>query len=213
MSQKDWQKDPLIPEILAGLKGKFGCHTFILYGSRARGDAHERSDYDIAAFRDDVEPVREGRVIQGVYLDAWIYPASKAVNPDESLLQIRDGIVLEEREGLGTLALQKISAIHDAGPEPLAEWDREFRRVWIRKMIDRMAVGDIEGNFRRHWLLFELLENYFRFQSRWYSGPKVALRWLQENEPVVFDAFDCALRPSASDEDVLRHCKKVLEEA
>ena len=43
-------EDTSILEIASDLKEKHHCHTVILYGSRARGDYTDTSDYDIAGF-------------------------------------------------------------------------------------------------------------------------------------------------------------------
>lgn len=62
---------------------------------------------------------------------------------------------------------------------------------------DRNRQGDLEANFRRVWVLTALVEDYFVLRNRWYEGPNVSFRWLQENGPDVLDLFQSALRPVA----------------
>jgi hypothetical protein len=80
-------------------------------------------------------------------------------------------------------------------PKPLSSDEIAVRKIWARKMFDRLRIGDVEGNYRRVWLLTALLEDYFAFQNRWYEGPKAALKWLRKHRPVVFAKFESALKP------------------
>ena len=57
---------------------------------------------------------------------------------------------------------------------------------------------DIEGNFRRHWLLTALIEDYFLIRGLWYRGPKESFIWLKLNEPKLFEIYERALKPNAS---------------
>ena len=50
------------------------------------------------------------------------------------------------------------------------------KKCWIELS---KAQGDLEGNFRRVWLLYALLEDYFALRGMWYEGPKAALKWLR----------------------------------
>jgi predicted nucleotidyltransferase len=43
------------------MQALYGCHTVILYGSRARGDATAESDYDVLGVRDSGEAIRDAR--------------------------------------------------------------------------------------------------------------------------------------------------------
>ena len=65
-------------------------------------------------------------------------------------------------------------------------------------MLDRASRGDIEGNFRRAWLLTTQLENFFLFRNEWYLGSKAALDALRADHPAIHAAVERALRPAAS---------------
>jgi hypothetical protein len=67
----------------------------------------------------------------------------------------------------------------------------------MRKMLDRIRQGGTEGNFRRAWLLYQLLEDWFLLRGQWYPGPKEGLAWLAVNEPAIYQCFDSALKPNA----------------
>lgn len=64
-------------------------------------------------------------------------------------------------------------------------------------MLDRAKRGDIEGHFRRAWLLNALLEDYFALRGLWYEGPKRSFEWLRDHDPETASLFAKALKPGA----------------
>src|SRR3954453_6863106 len=91
-----------------GIADAHGCHTIILYGSRARGDADAGSDVDLLCIRDDGPAIRDSRVIDDVYFDAFGYPQRVLATPDAALLRILGGRVMRERDGAGTALLGRV---------------------------------------------------------------------------------------------------------
>ena len=189
--------DPIVDELAEGLRTRHGCHTAILYGSRAEGDARAGSDYDIAGFGATAKTYRDARKWHGVYVDAFVHPEAKLADPPIDLLAMRGGVVLFEKEGAGTRFLARLEEIFRAGPEGLPDNEIAGLRVWAWKMLERAAHPDIEASYRRAWLLMALLEDYFVLRHLWYLGPKRSFRWLEANEPRVHAAFTAALRPGA----------------
>ncbi len=92
----------ILQQIIDELRATHGCHTFILYGSRARGDFTPSSDYDILGIRRTGVSTRDTRLIEGYYLDAFIYSEDQARKVDESFLRLRGGLVLEEKDDQGS---------------------------------------------------------------------------------------------------------------
>lgn len=109
------------------------------------------------------------------------------------MLKLVGGRVLLDERGLAAPMLARLEALDRQGPPPLREDDAQMRRVWARKMQARIRRDDIEARYRYHWLLFQLLEDYFALRGAWYRGPKVALAGLQRDEPA---AFERALAPA-----------------
>jgi hypothetical protein len=64
----------LEPELVEDQRKTHGVHTLILYGSHARGDATPESDIDVAGFADVATTLRDARLWNGVFLDAFVYP-------------------------------------------------------------------------------------------------------------------------------------------
>ena len=180
-----------------------GCHTVVLYGSRARGDADAGSDVDLLCIRDDGSAVRDARVIDGVYFDTFVYPRDALATPDVSLLRILGGQVMRERDGEGTALLDRVRALFDKGPEPLPADEQTARIVWARKMLDRIRHNDgVEADYRRQSLVVQALEDYFALRGLWFRGPKVAFPWLLTHDDAAHRAFEAAMRSPVSD-DVL----------
>ncbi|MBJ7555194.1 nucleotidyltransferase domain-containing protein [Marinomonas spartinae] len=181
--------DKLIRLAVEDLIKRYQPHTIILYGSRARGEATQASDIDIACFVDSGTETKEARVFHGVYLDAWVYPSEKMTLVSDDALRFGDGICLLDQRGLGGQYLAAIQERIEAGPEILDETDRSHTFEWISKMLSRIELDDLEGKYRRHWLQFELLEIYFQLRGLWFFGPKKSLRYLQENDAVAYQLF------------------------
>ena len=186
-----------IQPVLEELRNKHHCHTIILYGSRARGDANESSDYDILAVRSTGEAFRDARLWNGIYLDIFVYPESELKEPHEGMLDIREGKILFQEGDFGLHFLSLLEEKFQAGPKKLRTDEIQVLRIWHEKALVRIRAGGMAGNLRRAELLPALLEHLFTATGRWFRGSKAGFRWLQENRPDIFQAFASALEPDA----------------
>jgi PAS domain-containing protein len=192
--------DPIDWSALLADLDHHGCHTWILYGSHARGDAHPTSDIDLLGIRDAGEMDHDTRLWHGVFLDAFIYPAGRFETIGGDWLQLRGARILRDRDGLAARILAETETAYQAGPSPLAEHDRRSRIAWMHKMAERIGgrgADDIEAHYRRSWLLMQILEDYFALRQRWYRGPKESFVWLKAHAPADYAAFAAALSPGA----------------
>lgn len=201
--------DNRLLKIVQDMQAKHGCHTVILYGSRARNEPTNTSDYDIIAIREQGDFMRDSRIFDGFYLDAFIYAEDFIKNPDVSLMRIKDGIVLVQKENIGDTLINKIKNIFQQGAPKTDEWEKIEISTWTKKMLQRAKENDAEGNFRRHWLLYGLLECYFKMRDMWYLGPKENFSWLKTNDPEIYSAFEIALQPKASLGDIEKLIGKI----
>jgi predicted nucleotidyltransferase len=180
-----------------------GVHTLVLYGSLARGDATPESDVDVAGWGDVAETTRDARLWNGRWLDAFVHPtALLQKDPDAEMRKLLGARVLLDERGLARPLLARIEAFDRRGPPPLPETERRVRRAWAQKMLARVRRGDLEAHYRRHGLLFQLLEDWFALRGRWYDGPKTSLRDLRDRDPAAHRAFERALDPAATLEDL-----------
>jgi hypothetical protein len=184
--------------LIEELRRQHRVHTVILYGSHARGEATAESDVDVAAFAEIEAMKRDARIWNGFYLDAFVYPtAMLTTTPELDMLKLSGGRVLLDELGLATDFLESLAALVAAGPPAPPEGHAQMLRVWACKMLSRIRRGDVEAHYRYHWLLYQLLEDYFTLRGRWYWGPKLALAELQKEEPPTYAAFARALAPQA----------------
>jgi len=205
--------DDLLETIVAELVASHGAHTILLYGSRADGSAGPASDYDIAAFAAIERRIRITRQEGEAFLDVFVYPEQEMESTPAEFLKLAGGRVLRERDDAGRRLIERAAGLLEAGPDPLPEDERSALRDWTHKMLRRMRRGDAEGDYRRVWLLTELLPGYFQLRRQWYRGPKKALAWLAGHDPVVHEAFVAALAPGAGDATIGALVELVLDDA
>jgi len=205
------KKDLVFQKILEHLETHFNCHTIILYGSRARGiGITDSSDYDILAIRETGKNIREANEFEGKFIDAWIYSESILNEVDSSMMRIKDGLIIKQKRSFGTQLLKKVKEIFEAGPSLIPQREAVLIVSWLQKMYKRSQLEDIEGNFRRHWLLFDCLESYFKLRGLWYFGPKEGFKWLKAHDKKVYLAFEKALDMHASLKDIQNLIEKVI---
>jgi hypothetical protein len=191
------------PDLVDEMQRSHHAHTIILYGSRARGDATHDSDVDIACFADVAEVYRDARLWSAYYLDAFIYPTASLHAPSvDDMLKLCGGKVLLDARNLADALLSSLSMHLHKPVAPLAKSEIQMRSVWANKMLARIARGDIEANYRRHWLLFQLLEDCYAIAELRYPGPKLAFADLASRAPATRDAFQRALAPDASHQSI-----------
>jgi len=189
-----------IERLTVDVMRRHGCHTAILYGSWVRGQATPQSDVDILCVRDAGPAFRDARVIDGIYLDAFVYPEADLLTPQPELLRALGGRVIQEQGGFGSALLAKLQDLYDRGPTPMADDMRQVSVIWADKMLDRFrGQSDMEAQYRRMQLLMQSLEDYFALRGIWFRGPKEAFAWLLEHDLATHLRFEAALRSGASD--------------
>jgi uncharacterized protein len=190
-----------IERIASTVMEAHGCHTAILYGSWARGDATVHSDIDLLCVREDGPSVRDARLTDGIYIDAFIYPEAALKTLEPPLLRVLGGVVVRERDGFGSALLKELRDLHDRGPTPMPDDERQALLVWSRKMLDRFrGQRGLEANHRRMSLLIQALEDYFSLRGAWFRGPKEAFAWLREHDAPVYELFERAAESGAKDD-------------
>jgi hypothetical protein len=140
--------------------------------------------------------LRDARFWNDNYLDIFIYNEKDVIIIDSSFLRILGGVVLQ-REGFGQNLLKQVDEFFATGPAALSANEIQLRRTWFSKMLKRISQGDIEADYRRVWLLFTLLKDYFALRQKWYLGSKESWNWLRTHDPDTYVAFEMALKPGS----------------
>src|SRR4051812_10399930 len=114
-----WRDDPILTGIVKELQEKHKCHTAILYGSRARGDHTEASDYDVMGVRKNGAKLRIAEKKNRSYLDIFIFPEKELKGGGDRRLYMKEGIVLFEKSKYGSKFLKRLEKISKKDIQPL----------------------------------------------------------------------------------------------
>lgn len=191
----------IIENIRDYLKEQYNWHSIILYGSFANGTYTDESDIDIICFCDNILKKNDTTIINKRQLDAWMYDTNMMAKQEE-LLHIHGGKILLDEKDLCTRLLANIEELFNEGARKLTLEEINLQKNWLKKMLNRAKKGDIEGNFRYHWMLVDSLEIYFGIKGLWYLSPKKSLYWLKENDRNAYKLFNDALNINSSFEKI-----------
>lgn len=192
-------KDPLLPEMVQHIRKRYGVHTVILFGSRARGTGTAKSDYDIIGLQKSGEKKHQQDSFKGAYLDIFICPQSAGAAVVDNLQTAwQEAIVLYQPHHEGE---QFIQALKKAFADP--QTNIQTKNNDIRLLITNLGRGqenDIREHFYRRKFLMLALEKYFPIHNLTSMGPRKNLEWLKKYHPLTYAAFEKALSPNASTE-------------
>lgn len=191
-----------LQQLITYLMKEHHCHTIILYGSYSTGDYTSESDVDVVGFADSFREKNDTSLFLGKQLDAWIYPTKKH-RQAEQFLQLHQGEVLLDERNIATRLLKDIDRLVHRGPGQISDNEKTFLIAWLWKMEKRSRKNDIEGNYRRNWLLVDSLEIYFELKGVWYFGPKKSLAWLEEHDKKGYALFQQAFKRDVAVEDIV----------
>lgn len=194
----DVGNEALIQGVASTLATNHGCHAVLVYGSRARGDHTAASDLDIMGVRKGGAEYRWAAVIEGVYVDAFVFPEASLRSVGEHHVYMSDAVVVLDHSGFGRTFAARLRAAARRAPPNLSVQEREVRVLWLRKMLARARLDDVEAHYRRAGLHEALLPDYFALRNLRYPGPKRALQWLALNDTTALGLFKRGLEEPAS---------------
>ena len=167
--------------------------AIIVYGSFADGSANEHSDFDALVMADH-DRMHDSSVIDGILLDVFVYPADifrSDYDPGE-FVRVRDGSIVLDKSGIAAQLQKRVcSYLESLPPKSMDDIQQEIR--WCEKMVLRTLREDAEGYYRWHWLLSDSLEIYCDVKRVQYSGPKKALRLMEQTDEEAFRLYSKAL--------------------
>lgn len=181
--------DPVLDSIVQHLRTEYGCHTAILYGSRARGEETATSDYDVAGIRKLGPRTRRAGKVQGAYWDIFVYSEKDLRKFTDQQWAWKNARILWEGGNYGRRLLARLARFWETPFEPAPEFEIEATRAWSLKQLERCQLGDVHGHYRRSELQVAALSDYFQIRKQRYPGPKAALQWLLGAEPELHALF------------------------
>ena len=185
----------LLEQILKYIQQKYAPLSIILYGSYADGTNNLNSDFDALVITSDHEQFHDTSFVDGIPLDVFVYPSDffDREYACEDFVQIHDGRILKDSNGIGNALLEKIQAyLRSRTVKSSSEIQASVD--WCVKMLERTKRGDCEGMFRWHWVLIDSLEIFCDVMQHPYLGPKKALKWMEETQPKSFACYNKALQ-------------------
>ncbi len=182
--------DPTLLEITNLLTTKYKCHTVILYGSRARGVATDISDYDIVGIFKRGSKTRITKKKNGAYWDVFLYSERDLKKLSDQQLAWRDARLLFERGNYGRNFTRRLRKHFKKPFEPAPLYEINATKAWSDKQLERIAVGDVHGLYRRAELQQASVADYFQIRRKRFIGPKAGLEWLEKNDPNTFKLFE-----------------------
>jgi|GEM_PF-601105 len=203
--------DPLLPEIVQHIREKYAASAVILHGSRARGEASEKSDYDIIGVLKSGEPQEYLEDFKGARLDIALYP-QKIDKEDAEDLPIaffwEEAAILHQRHHEGEQFIKDIKKAFFIKKNDCFQTRKDRVRSLIIN-LDRSQENEIREHFYRHRFLTLSLVEYFPIRNLVYKGPRKSLGWLKKNDPLTYKAVSKAMAPQASIEDLHALLKQV----
>ncbi len=183
----------IVSEPISHLRDKYSPLAVIVYGSYADGTNGDGSDFDALLIVPDGERTHDTSTVCGVQLDVFVYPANMIddIDPYE-IMQIHDGHVVADTDGIGAALCDKIREYVAAHPSKTSEELRDSL-TWCKKMLSRAERADAEGAYRHHLVLVESLEIASDVCGRFYFGPKKTLEYLRSERPQMYSVYETAL--------------------
>jgi predicted nucleotidyltransferase len=186
-------KDPILKAIVEELRTKNGCHTIVLYGSRARGLTTPTSDYDVFGVRRSGEKTRIAKKQNGAYWDVFVYSEKDLRKLGEAQFSWRNARLLYAEGQYGKSLMKRIDTLLKKPYKPRPQYEIDVVVAWAQKQLERCRMKDIQALFRRAEFQAALIDHYFFVRQKRFLGPKAGFVWLEKNDPKTFALIKRAL--------------------
>jgi len=203
------------------------CVAAFVGGSVIEGRGTPTSDLDMVVITTrDEAPYRESIKYAGWPVELFVhtpssyklYFASDAKSRAPALARMCTGVVLRDRDGIGTTVKQEAQALIDRGPEPLTAPDLDNRRYMLTDLLD--DFGDSEKPQEAVFIAAKLLEDsidlLLAVNKKWSGKSKWLARALDALDPgLTREAFDAieAFHKQADREPLTKFAERVLQAA
>ncbi len=178
-------------DIINFLQKEYNAKAILLHGSRARGNPHKQSDWDLLVLTDEIIRRDGGAKLNNEDLDIKvvklpILDMDKFISGYPQTLQCIK-VFLDSDDGIATRILELAKSKYEKGPGTTEE-----RKNYTRHHFDRMLTRlvDFKDNpqvFTYHLSSFYIksIRYWFEYQNRWSQPICEALKII-EKEDVAF---------------------------
>lgn len=178
----------IIDDIVSYLRTTYCPKAIILHGSRARGDGLEHSDYDLELITENPDQLKP-EIYQGHALDMG------GISTEEMILKAGNTpiwpciVLFDDADHLGARLVKKTHDAFIQGPPSLTNEQRESRRIFFRRSIDRIQ-GRGEDPMVRYYYLCDFYQRSLRywceFNQKWTLSAYRLLPLIAKEDPVYY---------------------------
>lgn len=215
--------DAQTDRLIAFFREQHGCHTLILFGSRAQGTERPDSDWDLvgindaeieAYFHDDIEGVGEVNCyLYPTDMTVWnnVFPPKLFMPPDMFCTRLQHGKVLMQRDTIGDNIVVQAKEMIARGPgfpsdAKVNSHYHYFFHTRLEVYLDenvplREGVPDALRDYMRHEALMRAYHQYFWLRGMWPLDPKYGAEYLLNEDFQTHEAFARANAADATRDD------------
>jgi len=211
------------------LEERYGCHTVILYGSRAMGTQRPDSDWDVVGICSHQGPTWYHGAVDGVGdVNAYIHSEREAdyrlsahsalYQPLHHFFRLRFGKVLVQEKGLGDAIVGRAKTMHQQAPgtpsAALVARQRYVLFTYGMGILRNSALHEAERQLERAELLTLSFGIYFQQRGMWRMTTKnpSGLAYIEKTDPIGYALLEEAYKPTATPEAIEAWLHHVMQD-
>lgn len=175
-------------DIVTYLRKKYCPKAILLHGSRARGDAFDQSDYDLALIVENPDQVRPEHY-QGQALD------TSGISSTEPILKSGQTpiwpclVLYDDGDGLGKRLTKQTEDAFKQGPVALTKEEFENRRNFSKRLIQRIQGRGQDPMIRFYYMgdfYPRILRYWCELNRRWTLSAHLLLPLIAAEDPMFY---------------------------
>jgi hypothetical protein len=177
-----------LENLITYLKEKYSPKAILLHGSRARGDALDESDYDLALITDKPDLIRP-ESYNGCALDM------DGVSPTEKILKAGQTpiwpclVLFDDADGLGERLANQTHEAFEKGPLPLTKEELENRYNFSKRLLQRIQGRGLDPLVRFYYLgdfYRRSLRYWCELNQEWTMSVYILFPFIAKKDPVFY---------------------------
>ncbi|MFC1616491.1 nucleotidyltransferase domain-containing protein [Patescibacteria group bacterium] len=203
-------------KIIKFLQKEYNAQAILLHGSRARGNPHKQSDWDLLVFTDQITKGNGGDKLNDQNLDIKVVQLpipdmDKFISGYPQSLQFIE-ILLDTDDGIASKILKLSRQKYKKGPGTTTQ-QKEYIENHFDRMITRLI--DFKDNpqiFFYHLSSFYIktIRYWFEYQNRWSQPISEALEIIKKEDNEFMDAINIISDKNSSIDDKIKAAEKMI---